>query len=394
MSSRCNSAPLSLRLLIFAITASLLAASCAVPSVDPGDEAAPGLEPFADAFFGDSDAGRMNELRIPGLVLVAVQDGEVLLAKGYGQASIEEDLPVDPQNTAFRIGSVSKLFVAVAVMQLVESAQLDLHTDVNQYLDSFQVQNPFPEPVTLESLLSHSSGIQDPPYETTTDPAERLPLQQYLISELGPATTRPGEQFHYSSSGYALAAYLVERASGLPFDQYMTVNVLEPLGMDNTLYLLSPSQASGLATGYVSTQRGYEPQPLDYDDDYPGGSLISTAHDMSLFMRAILGGGCAAGRCVLKPETLADMQRPRIKVPSGTLQQALGFVVGEINGQRVLGHTGAILGFGSSLDLYPDHNLGTFIAFNAECYQSSACSIVSDFRQAFVSHQWPRQASG
>jgi len=352
----------------------------------PWENAVGGLEPFVDAFFADRRAGRLGELRIPGLVFVAVQDGEVLLAKGYGQASIEEDLPVDPAGTVFRIGSVSKLFVAVAVMQLVEQGQLDLHADVSQYLESFQVQNPFAQPVTLEHILSHTSGLQDPPYETTSDHTAGVPLEQRLVSELSPPTTPPGEQFSYSSYGYALAAYVVQQVSGMPFDQHMLENVLRPLRMDRSVYLLSPDQSTGMATGYFARRWRYEPLPLDYDDDYPGGSLVSTGNDMAIFIEALLGGGCAGDRCILQPETVAEMQRQRIKMPSGTRHQALGFTVGEVGGQGVLGHTGAIMGFGSSLDLYPDQNMGTFMAFNAECYESSACAIIGEFRQAFVDH--------
>jgi CubicO group peptidase (beta-lactamase class C family) len=289
----------------------------------------------------------------------------------------------------FRIGSVSKLFVAVSVMQLVEKGQLDLQADINLYLDAFQVDNAFSTPITLEHLLAHTSGLQDPPYETTTDPMARVPLKQCLTTALMPPVTPPGEQFAYSSYGYALAAYVVEQVSGTPFDQYVLVNVLRPLGMHSSRYLLSPDQGAGLATGYFPKRRRYEPLPLDYDDDYPGGSLISTGHDMALFMEALLGGGCVGDRCILQPDTIAEMQIPRVRVPSGTLQQGLGFVVGEVGGERMLGHTGAIKGFGSSLDLYPDLNTGTFVAFNAECWESEACSIISELRQAFVAHMWP-----
>jgi CubicO group peptidase (beta-lactamase class C family) len=374
------------RLLCYiSLLACLLLPACAQSPSELGLVDAGGLESFADGFF----ARHMRKLHIPGLVFVVVQDGDVLLAKGYGKASIEEDRPVEPVSTVFRIGSISKLFVAVAVMQMVERGQLDLHTDVNQYLTDFQVQNPYPTALTLEHLLTHTGGIQDPPYESNVDPDDRLPLGEFLATELPPATSAPGEQFAYSSNGYALAAYVVQEVTGMPFDLYVQENIAKTLGMLDTCYLLSPPAPEGMAMGYAYQGGSYVPQPLDYDDDYPGGEIVSTAQDMAVFATALLEGGCYGSTCILQPRTLEHMRRTTVEVPGGPLRQGLGFVKGEIRGQEVLGHTGAIRGFGASLDTFPDHDAAYFLAFNAECWASSACEIIPEFRQEFV-ERFPR----
>ena len=371
----------ALLLLHVLILASLLVLSCARP--DPGEPTLTSLddlESFASGFF----PRRMKELHIPGLVFVAVREGEALLAEGYGRASIEENLGMDPDSTVVRIGSISKIFVALAVLQLAEKGQLDLVADVNQYLQGFQVANPFPVALTLEHLLTHTGGIQDPPYESNTVASDRQPLGQFLASELPPVVTVPGEEFAYSSYGYALAGYVVEEVSGVPFDAYVRDNILEPLGMSDTEYLLAPPGPRAMATGYSRPGGRYVAEPLDYDDDYPGGSLISTGHDMAIFVTALLHDGCRGESCILQPASVADLQRARVETPGGGLLQTPGLVEGHVSGQRVLGHTGAIRGFGATLDMFPEHDVGYFFSFNAECYESSACAIISEFREAFA----------
>jgi CubicO group peptidase (beta-lactamase class C family) len=343
------------------------------------------LEMFVDDFF----AKQMEELHIPGLTFVFVQDGKVLLAKGYGLADLEEGIPFDPEEAVVRIGSVSKLFVATAVMQLVERSELDLHADVNQYLTTFQLDESYPEPVTLAHLLTHTAGFEDPPYSTTTDPADIQPLGSYLAERMPPRVRAPGEVFRYCNHGYALAAYIVEQVSGIPFDQYVEEDVLAPLGMERTGYLLSPPMPQGLAVGYLYEDGGQTPQPIDYDHDYPGGSLVSTAEDMAKFMFAHLQDGCYQDTCILQPATIAEMHQGQFTIRPRETGATYGFTEGFLNGQRLIGHTGAIRGFGASLDLLPEHDMGYFFSFNEECYLTSACDIIPRFRRELANRFFP-----
>ncbi len=350
--------------------------------IDPGE-----LEAFADSFFRE----QMNELHIPGLALVVVQDGKVLLAKGYGSANLDADISFDPDKTVVRIGSISKLFVATAVMQLVEQGKLDLHADVNGYLSdsAFQVDDSYPEPVTLAHLLTHTSGYGESA-ESSTDPATILPLDEYLAEHMPPRLAPPGESWHYSGHGSALAALVVEEVSGLPFDQYVSQNILQPLDMNQSRYLLSPPLPDDLAVGYVYRDGGYTPQPIEYYGDYPAASLISTATDMAKFMLAHLQGGCYQGTCILQPATIAEMHQRQATTPYGG--HTYGFVEGIKNGQRLIGHTGAIYGFGNTLDLLPENDLGYFFSFNLECMDSSACDIIPTFRQQFMDRFFPSES--
>jgi CubicO group peptidase (beta-lactamase class C family) len=365
-------------LLVFAFT--LATCRSANREVEPVTIDRTELESFVDQFF----PAQMKRLCIPGVSFVLVQDGKVVLAKGYGAASLEEGLPILVDSTVMRIGSVSKSFVATAVLQLVEQGKLDLHADVNQYLTAFQLEDAFRQPVTLAHLLTHTAGFEDPTEETTIEPAQVPPLGAYLAESMPPRTVPPGETFLYRNHGYALAAYIVEEVSGLPFDGYVARHILEPLGMTHSGYLLQPPLPENLAVGYFYEDSTQVPQPVDYDGTYPGGSLASTATDMAKFMMAHLNEGCYKGTCILQPSTIAEMHRRQAGTPYDGQAAAYGFVEATQHGQRLVGHSGAIRGFGNSLNLLPDHNLGYFLSFNEECYETSACEIISEFRTQFL----------
>ena len=338
------------------------------------------LQAFADAFFTE----QMETLHIPGVSFIFIQGGEVVYTSGYGYANLETAAPINADASVVQIGSISKLFVASAVMQLVEQGKLDLHTDINRYLKTFQLQDTFPEPVTLADLLTHHGGFVDPPYFTYTDPQKVQPLGPFLAENMPSPTDPPGEVFNYSNYGYALAALIVEEVSGIPFDQYVDQNIFTPLKMTHSSYLLAPPLPEHMVTGYQYRDGEQIPQAVDYDDDYPGGSIVSTAEDMSHFMLAHLGDGCYQGGCILKASTLAEMHQRQADTPYEGQYVTFGFTEGILDGQRLIGHSGAIRGFGSILDLLPEHNAGYFFSFNEECLETSACQIVPEFRKKFL----------
>lgn len=357
----------------------LLAAGCQ-PARDPGvpvviDPA--DLQNFADAFFPK----RMKGHHIPGLTFVFVHRGEVVYAQGYGVSDLAEETPVTAGSTVVRIGSISKTFVATAVMQLVEQGSLDLHADVNQYLTALQLEDTFSDPVTLAHLLTHTAGFEDPPYVSNTDPDRVEPLGAHLAKMMPPRTHPPGEVYIYSNYGFALAALIVEEVSGVPFDQYAEEHIFAPLAMTGSTYLVGPPVPQNMATGYRYRSRAQVPQPMDWDSRYPGGSIVSTAQDMGRYMLAHLQDGCHEGACILEPESLALMHANQ--APTGFEGQSVtyGFVEAFHGDARMIGHSGAIRGFGSSLCLFPEHDMGYFFSFNEECYETTACQIISEFRE-------------
>lgn len=369
------------------------------PAPQPGDAArsAPpqahhitvdDLEPFMDEFF----ATQLARTHTPGAVVVVVQDGEVVLSKGYGLADVEQGLPMGPERTVMRLGSISKLFVATAVMQLVEQGRLDLHADVNRYLTAFQVDATYPEPITLAHLLTHTAGL-DEAWDTSTDPTAAPPLGAYLAAGKLRRILPPGEAWYYTGVGYALAAHIVETVAQMPFDEYVAANILQPLGMTRSGYLLAPPLPAGLATGYVYQSGAYRPQPVDYWSDYPSSSLTATAADMARFMIAHLEGGSVGAARILRPDTVAQMQRQQYAPHPQLDGHTYGFVEAWVNGQRHIGHSGAVRGFGSILTLLPEQRVGYLLSFNQECHLTSACDMIGALRQQFADRYFPASPS-
>jgi CubicO group peptidase (beta-lactamase class C family) len=160
------------------------------------------LDKFLDEFLPPA----MTRLHVPGVVFVAVKDGEVLTMRGLGYSDIESGKEVDPLTTVFRAGSVSKVFTGMAVMQLVEGGILDLDEDVNTYIEGFKIPDTYPQPITLRHLLTHTAGFDERNLGTSEFGQDVYPeLGQYLADELPPRVRPPGQLLQYSNHGMALA---------------------------------------------------------------------------------------------------------------------------------------------------------------------------------------------
>ena len=181
------------------------------------------------AFLDGVIATSMESNHVPGAVVVVVKDGEVFFAKGYGYADLENKTPVDPATTLFRPGSVSKLFTWTAVMQLVEAGKLDLDSDVNIYLD-FEIPATYAKPITLRLIMTHMAGFEDKGDGLfKLDEEEVSSLETYIKTNLPARVFSPGQYGAYSNYATALSGYIVERVSGMPFESYISKNILEPL---------------------------------------------------------------------------------------------------------------------------------------------------------------------
>src|SRR3954469_18900491 len=164
---------------------------------------------------------QLRNRNIAGAVVSVVKDGQVLFQKGYGYADVEEKKPVQPNQTLFRPGSISKLFTATAVMQLVEQGKVDLDRDVNDYLD-FAIPKTYAEPVTLRQLLTHTGGFEETLKNLfVAHESDMKPLRAYLVNEMPARIFLPGKIPSYSNYGFTLVGYIIERVSGENFDRYI-----------------------------------------------------------------------------------------------------------------------------------------------------------------------------
>jgi CubicO group peptidase (beta-lactamase class C family) len=321
------------------------------------------MEAFLDAFF----EAKLTELHIPGAAIVVVKDGKVFLAKGYGFADLAHQTPVDPTKTAFRAGSVSKLFTWTAVMQVAEREHLDLDADVNRYLTGFQVPDTYPQPVTPAHLLTHTAGFEDRWIGTATrDPDELEPLSRALAETMPQRVEAPGVVHSYSNYGANLAGHLVEQVSGQSFDQFVEENILHPLGMDRTTFRqpLPEALAANVATGYSYVDGKLEAAPLIYAKMAPASAVTLTPMDMAAFMIAHLHDGEYGNVRILEAATAQEMHRQQFTHHPDMPGMTYGFKERFINGLRVIGHGGDIHTFSSQMILIPEEDLGFFVVYN------------------------------
>ncbi|HSB66761.1 MAG TPA: serine hydrolase domain-containing protein [Anaerolineales bacterium] len=321
------------------------------------------LEEFTDEMI----IRQLDEYQIAGATVSIIQDGKIVLAKGYGYADIEEQVPVSPDETIFRIGSTSKLFTWTAIMQLAEQGEIDLNADVNTYLPDFQIPATFPKPITLLDLMSHTAGFEERTTGTeAARAAEMISLHDYLVTYMPDRVRPPGELSTYSNYGAALAGYIVEVVSGMPFEQYIETFIFEPLSMAHSTFRqpLPLDLADHLATSY-SYNGGFGKGVFSYPNLLPAATMSSTARDMANFIIAQLQSGRFENNKILKPETVALMHTQSFTNDKRLDGFAHGFMEETKNGIRVLWHGGDIGNWHSILAIIPDKNLGFFIGYNS-----------------------------
>lgn len=315
----------------------------------------------AAAFFDKVIPEEMAAAGTPGAVIALVHDGQCLFSKGYGTARRGAEIPIDPETTLFRVASVSKVFCAVAVLQLMEQGKLSLTEDINRYLCDLQV--PGSPPLTLDNLLTHTAGFDDRFLGMgAPTPAALVPLGPYLARNLPPRVMPPGRYISYSNHGVALAGHLVECASGLSFAEYARQYIFAPLGMTHSSFSLVPTAGTPLATGYDYYLGRYHEARYDYPETTPASSLAISANDMAKLMRALLGGGICDGASILRPDTVRMMFKRHFSHHPGLPGRAYAFNERFHGSIRLLEHTGLIWGFASQLLLIPDARTGLFIS--------------------------------
>lgn len=286
-------------------------------------------------------------------VSVALVDGDgVVWAAGYGEAS--PGVPATAQ-TVYRVGSVSKLFTDIAIMQLAEAGELEIDAPVSRYLPEFAPAGFAGAPITLRQLMSHRSGlVREPPVGHYFDDA--APTLAATVASLSgvPLVYEPGVRTKYSNAGVAVAGYVLEATQGLPFAEYVDHAVLQPLGMDDTAFAPDSALLAKLARGYMwGYDRGRFDAPGFELGMAPAGSMYSTVLDLARFMGAMFRRGEGENARILRAETLESMWEAQAGTGYG-----LGFRLAQRFGERWLGHGGAIYGFSTQLSFLPDAELG------------------------------------
>jgi len=332
----------------------------------------------------------MARNHIQGAVMAVVKDGSLIYSRGYGSTDLEGRKPVDPERTLFRPGSISKLFVWTAVMQLVEQGKLSLDADVNQYLD-YTIPATFPQPITLTHVMTHTTGFEDVGADLFKLTAEEVrPLDEYLKTHLPQRVFPPGEIGAYSNYATAMAGYIVARVSGMPFEQYVEQNILQPLGMQHSTFRqpLPEGLAGDMSGGFNFTNGAFLQGKFEYVTGFPAGSMSVTAADMARFMIAHLQNGAYEGGRILQEDTAVLMHQHLFSHDPRMPGMAHGFFENMINGQRVISHGGDTVLFHSGLYLLVDQNVGLFISTNS----TGGASVPDAVLKAFLDRYYPVDA--
>jgi CubicO group peptidase (beta-lactamase class C family) len=344
------------------------------------------FETFLDALI----PSQLQNRNIAGAVVSVVKDGQVLFQKGYGYADVEAKKPVLPDQTLFRPGSISKLFTATAVMQLVEQGKLDLDRDVNEYLD-FAIPKTYPEPVTLRRLLTHTAGFEETLKNLfVARESDLKALRNYLVNQMPARIYPPGKVPSYSNYGFSLAGYIVERVSGEKFERYIDNHILKPLKMNSSTFdqPLPAPLAPQMSKGYREASK--KPRDFELVQAAPAGALSTTAADMTRFMLAFLQNGTLDGVSILKPETVQQMQTRQFELNPMICGMGITFMEYWLNPVRVIGHGGDSVYFHSDMVLIPDAHVGYFLSYNTLGKQVGGGR--GEVQRAFMSRYFPNPA--
>lgn len=337
--------------------------------VSPALEAQAPLDSVALGAWLDSVVPRnLKEGDIAGAVVVVVKDGRILLGRGYGFADVARKVPMDPDRTVIPVGSVSKLFTWTAAMQQVQQDKLGLDRDINADLD-FRIPDAFGKPIALRHLMTHTAGFEERAFRAYKVPRA---LREHLLGTPVPERIfPPGDVVAYSNYGSMLAGYMVERASGERFVEYVERHIFQPLGMTRSSFRRPPPSAfaADLSQSYeVASGEANRLDALDHEEPSgdPSGHLMTTGSDIARFMIAHLQRGRLDSFALLSPEVADLMHASAFEPIPGGSPVTLGFFRSDPNGHRVIGHGGDIEAFHADLKLLPEAGVGYFVVLNSD----------------------------
>jgi D-alanyl-D-alanine carboxypeptidase len=327
----------------------------------PGDQAEAAKGPVFEALnaFVPTYVKAMNA---PGLTLGIVDAAGGGGTAGYGYANLDNRQPVTP-DLLFQIGSISKSFLAIIVLQLREEGKLDLNHPALEYIPWFPIETPFGD-VTLHHMLTHSSGLPDDGELFPSNPTDRY-RQAY----------KPGERFHYSNLCFDALGRMVASIEKRPFHESLQERILDPLGMTSTAAILTDLMRPRTSESYAPEildrpypRQGKVASASKIDSDSAAGSIASTPGDMRTYMRMLLKRGQGEGHRILKEESFALMAQPHIKAEEfgPTASYGYGIAVDTLNGHTILRHTGGMVSFMSAMHVDLDGGFAAFASINAQ----------------------------
>ncbi|MFY0688701.1 MAG: serine hydrolase [Cyclobacteriaceae bacterium] len=318
-------------------------------------------------FFDQKVPAQMDHLKTAGAVVAVVQNGEIVFQKGYGLSDVEEGVKMDPENSLMRIGSISKVFVWLSVMKLVEQGALELDRDVETYID-FEMKGDFDEPITLRHIMSHTAGLEDYVIKLFSNKEKDLKGLAEILDQHFPERVRPpGEFVSYSNHATGLAALIVEQVSGKNWKEFIKQEFFDPMNMNQSSFdqPLSQELQSQMSKGYLYGDGEFVAQSFELIPLYPIGAMSATASDMAKLMSTLLNyGNVDSVVKIMDSTTLAQMYEVSHQHTAEIDAMRHGFMDFSQNGYTVFGHGGDTFWFHSAMALIPEANTGLFVSVN------------------------------
>jgi CubicO group peptidase (beta-lactamase class C family) len=327
------------------------------------------------------------ETKLPGLSVALLKEDRVVWTNAFGFRDLENGLVATP-HTLYGIGSVTKSFTALCIMQLAEKGKLSVDDPVSKYIP-FDIR-PGGEPIRIWHLMTHTSGIPALAYaeavirEVTGAGENWLPIASYsdlltfMVDAESWAIGHPGKRWFYLNEGYVLLGAIIEKCSDMPYEEYLKQHVLSPLGMDRTLFCKQEVEKDqDVATPYVITQKGErKPSTYPYGGISADGGLIGNVLDLARYVAMYLGWGDYNGVEVVSRDSVEIMETPRAVVPyQGPFgQEGYGFglwIHPDFLGRKLIGHGGSVLVATAYIGFIPEENVGIALLANGSGYPLS-----------------------
>jgi CubicO group peptidase (beta-lactamase class C family)/D-alanyl-D-alanine dipeptidase len=320
----------------------------------------------------------MKDQDLPAVSIALVEGSDVVWAKGFGLARPNERVAATA-DTVYRVGSVSKLFTDVALMQLVEQGLVDLDAPVSTYLPDFTPKNPFGGPITLRQMTAHRSGlVREPPVGHYFDPTSPSIVDTVRSLNATELVYPPTSRTKYSNAAVTVVGRVVEAVRKEPFNASLKRTVIDPLGLKSTSFGSTPAIEAATARGVMWTYDGREfDAPTFPLGTEPAGDLRSSVVDLGRFLTVLFEGGKGPGGVIVKPETLKEMETEQFPDADAEAPRnfGLGFSLGTFEGRRRIGHGGAIYGFATDLSALPDERIGVAVVVTKDCANATAKRI-------------------
>lgn len=296
----------------------------------------------------------------PGATAVVAKDGKIIYHKAFGMANLELDVPMKT-NMVFEIGSITKQFTAVSILMLYEQGKLELDDDITKFIEDYPTHGHH---ISIHHLLTHTSGIKS--YTSINDWSsiwrkDLSPTEIIDFFKNEPMDFSPGEQWRYNNSAYIILGYIIEKASGKTYEQFLEEDIFAPLAMNSSSYGCQFEIIKNRAYGYQMTDKYINAEYVSLTQPYAAGSIMSTVKDLFIWNRAIRSNK------LVKQETI-ELAFTNYKLNNGeNINYGYGWELNEINGSQTIEHAGGIFGFVTNSIYLPDEDVFVAIFSNCDC---------------------------